>query len=145
MGVLAQLCEHGILMEQGRVKCIGPMKDVIQTYLRSSLGDDTAQARFSIDMAKPCQFVSADILRSDGSSGSELSCDETVTIRLHFQVHERTPGTVVMLHIENLEGVQVLCSDLRDTDPSVTDRLGAGLHVFEIKIPPRLLAQQPMC
>ena len=36
--------------------------------------------------------------------------------------------------------VSVLFSDVRDTDPSVPERLGVGPHTFEITIPPRLLA-----
>ena len=34
----------------------------------------------------------------------------------------------------------MLSSDIRDTDPAAHERLGVGLHTFEIKIPPRLLA-----
>ena len=34
----------------------------------------------------------------------------------------------------------MLSSDIRDTDPTAAERLGEGLHTFEIKIPPRLLA-----
>jgi lipopolysaccharide transport system ATP-binding protein len=36
MGALAQLCQRGVLLEQGRVTKIGPVRDVIQTYLRSA-------------------------------------------------------------------------------------------------------------
>ena len=42
--------------------------------------------------------------------------------------------------IQNLEGTRVIYSDIRDADPTVTERLGEGLHTFEIEIPPRLLA-----
>jgi lipopolysaccharide transport system ATP-binding protein len=140
MGALAQLCEYGILLEQGQVKSIGPVRDVIQTYLRSSLGHDTAQACFPTDATKPCQFISAEFLHNNGSTGSEFGCDEPITIRLCFEVREPSPGTVVTFYIQNLEGVRVLFSDIRDTNPSIANRLGAGLHVFEIGIPPRLLA-----
>jgi lipopolysaccharide transport system ATP-binding protein len=140
MGALAQLCEHGILLEKGQVKTIGPVRDVIQTYLKSSLGHNTAQARFSTDTTKPCQFISAEFLHNDGSQGAEFSCDEPVTIQLRFEVREPTLGTVVTFHIQNLEGVRVLFSDIRDTNPSVTNLLSAGSHVFRIEIPPRLLA-----
>jgi lipopolysaccharide transport system ATP-binding protein len=140
MGALAQLCEHGILLEKGQVKQIGPVRDVIQTYLKSSLRHDTAQARFPTDATKPCQFVSAEFLHNDESPGAEFDCDEPITIRLRFEVREPNLGTVVTFHIQNLEGVRVLYSDIRDTNPSVINQLGAGLHVFEIEIPPRLLA-----
>ena len=46
----------------------------------------------------------------------------------------------VSFSIQNLEGTRVLSSDIRDTDPAANERLGVGLHTFEITIPPRLLA-----
>jgi lipopolysaccharide transport system ATP-binding protein len=48
--------------------------------------------------------------------------------------------TFLTFYLQNLEGTRVLFSDIRDTDPSASDRLSVGLHTFEIKIPPRLLA-----
>ena len=140
MGVLAQLCQHGIYLEHGQIKTVGPIKDVIETYLRSSLDQNSARAQFPADPAKPCQFLSAEILRGDGSLGSDFSCDEPITIRLRYEVRKPTAGTFLTFYLQNLEGTRVLFSDIRDTDPSMTERLVAGRHTFEIQIPPRLLA-----
>jgi lipopolysaccharide transport system ATP-binding protein len=140
MGALAQLCERGILLEEGTIRMIGPVDDVIKSYLKSGLKHDTARVHFPTDLTKPCQFVSAEILRDDGSLGSDFSCDEPMTIRLCFEVRESKPGVCLSFNIQNLEGTRVLFSDVRDTDPSVTERLGPGLHTFAIKVPPRLLA-----
>ena len=140
IGALTQLCEHGILLEDGRVKTIGPVKDVIHTYLKSSLNQNTAQAYFPHDPGKPCQYTSAEILGSDGELRSDFSCDELVTIRLRFEIREPIPSLFLTFFLQNLDGTQVIFSDVRDTDPEVTDRLGVGPHTFEIKIPPRLLA-----
>jgi lipopolysaccharide transport system ATP-binding protein len=140
MGALAQLCERGVLLEEGTITMIGPVDDVIKSYLKSGLQHNTARVHFPSDLAKPCQFISAEILHDDGSLGSDFSCDEPVTIRLCFEVREPKPGIFLSFYIQNLEGTRVLYSDIRDTDPSVTERLGAGLHTFKIKIPPRLLA-----
>jgi hypothetical protein len=76
MSALTQLCEHGILLEDGQVKSTGLVKDVSRTYLKSKLNQNTAQARFSSDRSKPCQYVSAEILHADGDLGSDFSCDE---------------------------------------------------------------------
>ena len=140
MGALTQLCEHGILLEDGRVKTTGPVKDVIHTYLKSSLNQNTAQAYFPRDASKPCQYISAEILGNNGELGSEFSCDEQVTIRLRFEIREPIPSLFLTFSLQNLDGTQVVFSDVRDMDPEVADRLGMGLHAFEIKIPPRLLA-----
>ncbi len=140
MGALAQLCQRGVLLEQGRVTKVGPVRDVIQTYLRSSLDHNTAQARFPADPTKPAQFLSAEILHDDDGLASDFSCDETVTIRLCYEVRNPVAETFLTFYLQNLEGTRVLFSDIRDTDPSASERLSVGLHTFEITIPPRLLA-----
>jgi lipopolysaccharide transport system ATP-binding protein len=140
MSALTQLCERGILLEDGKVKATGPVKDVIRTYLKSKLSVNTAQAHFPLDPKKPCQYISAEIIRSDGELGSDFACDETVTIRLQFEVKETLPAVFLALSIHNLDGTQVVFSDVRDLDPAVTDRLSVGRHLLEVSIPPSLLA-----
>jgi lipopolysaccharide transport system ATP-binding protein len=140
MGALAQLCQRGVLLEQGSVTKVGPVREVIQTYLRSSLDHNTARAQFPADPTKPAQFTSAEILHDDGSLASELSCDETVTIRLGYEVRSHVADTFLTFYLQNMEGTRVLFSDIRDTNPSVSERLCIGTHTFEVKIPPRLLA-----
>jgi lipopolysaccharide transport system ATP-binding protein len=140
MGALAQLCERGILLEEGRVKMIGPVDDVIRTHLKSGLSHNTSQVHFPTDPTRPCQFASAELLHSDGSPGSEFACDEPVVIRLRFEVRQQKMGIGVSFSIQNVDGTRMLSSDIHDTDPAAAERLSVGLHTFEIKIPPRLLA-----
>ena len=140
MGALAQLCQRGVLLERGRVTKVGPVRDVIETYLKSSLDRNTAQTRFPADPTKDAQFTSAEILHDDGGLASDFSCDETVTIRLCYEVRNPVAEAFLTFFLQNLEGTRVLFSDIRDTDPSASERLSVGLHTFEIKIPPRLLA-----
>jgi lipopolysaccharide transport system ATP-binding protein len=140
MSALTQLCDDGVLLEGGAVKMIGPIKDVIRTYLKSGLQSNQARASFPTDRQKPCQFVFAEIAHKDGEAGSEFSCDEPVIIRLQFEVREPTSSLFLTLFLQNLDGTRVLFSDVRDIDPSVPERLGVGLHTFEIEVPSRLLA-----
>ena len=72
MGALALLCHRGILLEGGSVQMIGPIDTVIKSYLKTGLKQNTAQARFPTDPAKPFQYVSAEILHSDGGLGFRL-------------------------------------------------------------------------
>jgi hypothetical protein len=140
MGVLAQLCRCGILLEHGLVKTIGPVKDMIQTYLRSNLNHNTARADFPPDPAKPCQYVSAEVLHSDGSLRPDFHCDEPILIRLRYEVREPVPYLFLAFHIQTLDGTRGIFSDMRDTDESSPERLRKGRHTFEIQIPARLLA-----
>jgi len=140
MGALSQLCEIGVLLEQGVVRTIGPVREVIKTYMRSGLNQNAAQARFEIDPTKLGQFLSAEILHSDGSLSSDFSCDEPITIRLTYEVRKPVMGNYLTLYLQNLEGTRVLFSDIRDTAPEIDERLNPGVHTFTITIPARLLA-----
>ena len=59
-----------------------------------------------------------------------------MTIRLCYEVRNPVAETFLTFYLQNLEGTRVLFSDIRDTDPSASERLSVGLHTFEIKIPP---------
>ena len=80
------------------------------------------------------------MLHEDGDPDSEFSCDEPIRVRLKYEVRKPVSGNFLHLSLFTIEGIQVLFSDFRDGDPSIADRLGAGLHTFEIQIPARLLA-----
>jgi lipopolysaccharide transport system ATP-binding protein len=140
LSALAQLCERAILLENGSVKAIGPVKDVVERYLKAGLDHNPAQIRFPTDAHKPFQYVSAEILHADGTAGSDFSCDEPVTIKLQFEVRKPTVSPVLTLSLQNLDGTLVLVSDVRDSNDGVDQRLSVGLHTFEITIPARLLA-----
>jgi lipopolysaccharide transport system ATP-binding protein len=140
MGALTQLCERAIFLEDGQVKTVGLVKDVVQTYLKSGLNQSTAQAHFPRDASKPCQYTSVEILDSDGELRSDFSCDEPVIIRLRFEIREPMPSMFLTFFLQNLDGTQVIFSDVRDTDPEAAERLSVGQHTFEVKIPSRLLA-----
>jgi lipopolysaccharide transport system ATP-binding protein len=140
MGALTQLCQYGIQLEDGRVKMIGPVKEVVQAYLRSGLNRNAALAHFPRDLTKPCQYVSVEILHGDGRLGGNFSFDEPVVFQFGFEVREPSQGIVLTWHIQTLEGTRVLFSDIRDTDPSIIERMKTGFHAFQIVMPPKLLS-----
>jgi lipopolysaccharide transport system ATP-binding protein len=141
MGALSQLCEVGILLEEGRIRTSGPVKDVIKTYMKSGLDRNAALAQFPSDSSKPGQYRSAEILHSESSSlNTDFSCDEPITIRVVYEVFQPVIGTYLTFYLQNMEGTRVLFSDIRDTTPEIDERLGPGIHTFTITIPARLLA-----
>ena len=140
MGPLSQLCNRGVLLENGSVKMIGSVRDVINTYLKSGVNHTPTRASFPIDLSKPCQLISAQILHADGISRSEFTCDEPIIIKLCFEVRKPVPSTSLTFSILNMEGIRVLNSDIRDSDLSLGDRLDVGVHTFKVEVPPRLLA-----
>ncbi len=139
MGALAQLCNRGVLLENGQVSTIGSIREVIEAYFQSGSDHRTAQTTFPIDRSKPCQFLSAEILRGNGAPASDLGCDEPFIIRVRFEVRQVVPALHLWFTLSNFEGIRIFCSDIRDGDPSITERLTVGVHTFEIKVPGQLL------
>ncbi|MHB1558791.1 MAG: ABC transporter ATP-binding protein [Isosphaeraceae bacterium] len=139
MGALAQLCSRGILLENGHVTRNGPMREVIDAYFQSASDHRAAQNNFAIDPSKTAQFVSAGIYRSDGTPAADLGCDESFAIRITLEVRRPVKAETVWFELLNPEGLPILCSDIRDGDPSIIERLGVGVHNFEIKVPAYLL------
>ena len=113
---------------------------MIEDYLQSGSDHRSAQAEFPVEPSKPCQFLSAEVLRGDGSPGSDFTCEEPFIVRLRFEIREPVAGLKLWFTLLNLEGIRVFCSDIRDGDPSITERLRVGLHTFEIAVPGQLLA-----
>ncbi len=140
MGALNQLCDRGVLLENGSVTMIGPVDEVVNRYLKSGLGQNSAMVEFPEDPSKPCQFVSVEILHEDGSPTTDFSCDEPVRIRLRMRIREVGGGVFMSLQVLNLDGVRVLNSDIRDLNTSTAEALRPGLHAFDVVIPPRLLS-----
>jgi lipopolysaccharide transport system ATP-binding protein len=139
VGALAQLCQRGILLRGGKVATDGPMRDVIAGYLDAISDHRTARAVFAVDPSKPCQFLSAAILREDGSPGSELGCDESFIIRLELEVRRVIPGLFAYFDLLTMDGIRLFNSDVRDGDPSIIERLGVGRHTFEARVPAGVL------
>jgi lipopolysaccharide transport system ATP-binding protein len=140
MGPVSQLCDRGILLEKGSIMAIGPIGDVIKSYLRSGLVPGRAQVSFPIDPTKESQFLSAEILHADGSPGTEFDCDDSFIIRLRFESRREDAGGHMWVTIQNLEGVQIIYSDIRDGEPGLGDDMHVGIHTYDIRIPQRLLA-----
>jgi lipopolysaccharide transport system ATP-binding protein len=140
IGALAQLCRRGILLEGGSVTMDGPIRDVIGGYLNATEGHRAVQATFPVDPSKSAQFLSAAILREDGEPSAEFGCDEPFIVRLEFEVRRFMPNIKLYFDLYTQDGARVLCSDVRDRDPSVIERLGVGVHTFEVRVPGHLLA-----
>jgi lipopolysaccharide transport system ATP-binding protein len=139
MGALSQLCDDGVLLENGRVTMIGPVESVVKSYMKMGVGSNASVSEFAEDPAKDGQFLSVEVLHDDGGHASDFTCDEPVKLRFRYKVRRPVKESYLTFYLQNQEGTRVLYSDIRDLDPETPDRLGVGVHTFNITIPPRLL------
>lgn len=140
MGALAQLCNRAIFLEDGSIKMIGPVNDVIKSYMRSGLTSSQGRVHFPNDPAKIGQYVSVEFRHDDGTVGASFSNDESVVIRATYEVRKPVATMSLGLSILNLDGTRVIFSNVRDSHPEIDAVLTEGRHTFEVAIPPMLLA-----
>jgi lipopolysaccharide transport system ATP-binding protein len=139
MGALAQLCDDGVMLQDGRVTMIGPVQDVIKSYMNATSDQGAANAAFEDDPSKPGQFRKVEVLHADGGRAADFTCDEPIILRMTYEVRRPIAQTYLTFYVQNMEGTRVLHSDMRDLTPEHIEALEPGVHVFETVIPPRLL------
>ena len=140
MGALGQLCDEGILLDKGRVSMMGPVEDVIRSYMASSSDHSASIGEFDADLSKPAQFLKVEILHQDGSQSNDFTCDEPIVIRMTYEVRRHVMESHLSFYIQNIEGTRVLHSDVRDNNPEHAEALTPGVYTFKAVIPPRILA-----
>jgi lipopolysaccharide transport system ATP-binding protein len=116
LGTVASFCRSGLLLEEGRLAAQGPVKDVVQTYLRSleaaaglGLGerrDRSGEGRVSITSAQ---------VRGSGRSSSSLETGEPATFS--FDVTRCLPGLQCSFTVYDKAGAAITYFDSGETSP----------------------------
>ena len=143
MASVRQLCQTGILLNQGMVQMIGNVGDVIDKYVSESIDMSNLGAVWHKNKLNdnPIQLVHAEILNSEGHTSSSLSCDEGFDIILTYDVKKKVPGAYGYLALSRAaDGAIVFQSDTFDVGKNVFENLPIGSALVRLRFPPRLLA-----
>ena len=140
MSAIKQLCNRCILIDQGKLKKIGPTERIIQSYLNQFV--DIEQEWYDskkIDNQKDIQLMNARTMDLKGLKRSNFSCDEPVIIQLIYNVNNPIPGLYGYLDISRDDGTSVLVSISNDMKDDPINHLPIGKCTVEINIPKRIL------
>lgn len=140
MGALSQLCDDGVWLDKGRIVANGPVDEVLAAYMKNDSEGAMSAAQFDLDPDKPHQFLKAELLHADGSRASDFASHEPIRIRLEYQVRNLVRACHPQFAIHNMEGLRVIVSDVREVHADIADALAPGRYVFDIVIPPDILA-----
>jgi len=139
MSAISQLCESAIWLEEGLIKDIGPVDRIVKQYL--SFGSkEKPEIFFQENKHKRAQYQSVRVLNSRGVVASMISCDDSITVEMVYQIRELVPGLYMTFYLQNIEGVTILFSDWNDFTPGHFQNIEPGMHTFNVTIPPRILA-----
>ena len=140
MASVRQLCNNGILLENGMIKTTGPIAKVIESYLSGTEDLDLGPLwKRKIDERKEMQVYRAELVDRDGNLSSNFTCDEDMFLKLYFHVNKIIPKVYGYLEIRKNDGSIVLVSDSNDVIIDQLSNLPLGDSVVTIKIPKRSL------
>ena len=144
MASVRALCNHGVLLENGMVKKIGPTSDVIEYYLAAndSLIFKTGGVWQVNEAAKkPVQLVKAEILNPAGERVSSVSCDEYFDIILTFKATEKVQLlTGYLAFYREEDQMCVWISESNDKTYNKLSSLPIGETKIRLHYPSRMLA-----
>jgi len=89
MGIIAQLCTKGILLEKGRMVAAGEIRSVIDQYI--GLGASNEDLVYQVPLVglnKPNFFTKIFALDGQGNPTKEFPFDEPIRLRFDFKVNE---------------------------------------------------------
>ena len=112
MGAITRLCGHGIWLENGRVKSIGPVLDVAAAYIRTG-SKATGERRWEEASAAGNHHVSlraARILRSRGHVASVVDMREQFQIEIEYEIRNPVSHLRVCVRVAAPDGTVVFTS-----------------------------------
>ena len=143
MGAITQLCERVLLLDNGRLKRIGPPAEVVSDYLASSLGTEV-QATWSstsveLKHSKIIRLRAARLLSADNQVVFLVNFSEPLLVEIVYDVKVPISHLSITVHLfdsMNNFVFETMDSDLPewrecDRDP--------GRYLATVKIPPYLL------
>jgi ABC-2 type transport system ATP-binding protein/lipopolysaccharide transport system ATP-binding protein len=110
LGAIAQLCRRAIWVESGEVRADGPSAEIIERYVRSSIGR-SSETTFTPDERKPAQLLSAALLDATGAVADAPSRDEPLRLSLRFVLRRPAPGLGIAVSVQNGVGMHLLDED----------------------------------
>lgn len=142
MASIKALCKNGILLENGSIKDVGEINQVVNLYLQQAYQGGLCNIwEKSLLEEKDVQLIRATISTNNGVPCSSFTCDESFVLRLVFSVRNKVPGLYGYLRIiRATDGTDVWISDSNDTVYNKLEGLPIGESSVRLVFPKRSLA-----
>ena len=107
LGSITQLCRRAIWLDHGRIQEDGPSEEVVQRYVRGSVGD-VPRADFTPDPTQRVQVLAAEVTDEHGRPLDHPERGQPLTLSVRFVVREPLPVVSVALSVQDQRGIRVL-------------------------------------
>ena len=143
MSAIARLCQRSLLIHEGKILKEGPSQEVIQFYLRQTVGLKASREWENVSQAPCDDFVrlrAVRVRRADGSVSETIGIDQDFFVEAEYEVLKSNLELVPNFHFFNEEGLCLFVA--HDTDPEWRHKFRPqGKFMTSVKIPGNLLAE----
>jgi lipopolysaccharide transport system ATP-binding protein len=111
MSAVTALCTRGIYLEHGRLKAMGPIQEIAETYLRDALPTD---GRSGFRRSKPRgtgKIVFTGLEVGSGTEFGSVVCGGGTKIRLNYESTQPSPVAHFLVNIYDSQQVRLLALD----------------------------------
>jgi ABC-2 type transport system ATP-binding protein/lipopolysaccharide transport system ATP-binding protein len=146
LGIVADLCDHAMWLDRGRVQATGTARDVIDRYLEavnqkeadararqrgadSDAGDDGMSSRIG---SGEIRIKDLELIDHNGVPAGFLTTGEKCVVRLHYEAFEDLSSVTFGLGFTHESGVNVAGPNSGYGDRAKMVRKGRGAVDFEI-------------
>jgi lipopolysaccharide transport system ATP-binding protein len=137
MGTIAQLCNRGMLMEQGTVKAVGNTYPIIEKYMVSSLTESGNVYNYKAnDKGKKIYFTEVKTVNANNEYTDQFKFDERVCLECDIKLGIDDPNTLLSVTLQDKYGYYISTSV-----KSVNELIGNGdTRKLLIKYPSSIIA-----
>ena len=109
MGAVRALCEHAILIENGRATMDGPPAEIISRYLASTVPDEVTgeldwAGRADAPSCEEISLMRLRLLDRDGRVRTTFEADQPIAIEINYRVKKRVRGVRFEVAFTTQEG-----------------------------------------
>ena len=142
MGSVRQLCNHGILLENGQMKLTGDIDYVVDQYMKSTC-EETLSSKWERPQIedKDFQMIGAEFKNAKGEVTQSFSCDEDIILDLTFLVKKKVPGVYGWFCFSKAtDDTPVWVMDSNDITMNKLENLPIGESTVRLRFPKRTIA-----
>lgn len=98
LNAVSQLCNTGILLNQGSMQYQGNIREVVSTYLNND-NDDSTYVNENNNQNKQMFISEIQVIKLDGSSTKQFVYDEKINLKFKINIKEKIPNTSLFVTI----------------------------------------------
>jgi lipopolysaccharide transport system ATP-binding protein len=140
MAAVKNLCEKGVLLENGKVRKADFIEEVLRDYLtENTISTGLWQRQSPIGSADGIFFEKATIINSDGHVTGLVGCTDDFSLNLNLRAARSFDNAQVSVRVSNHEGVVVFTTCNTDIARRFIE-IPAGRHLFHVRFPGNFLS-----